>query len=71
MKSSERVVEQIKLASNTLKINKFMSERSIIEAINILRQLMKRHREIRELHMLFIDLGKAYDKVSMEVIGRP
>jgi hypothetical protein len=36
-----------------------MLERSIMEAIFLIRQLMERHREHKkDLHMIFIDLEK-------------
>ena len=36
---------------------------------HLLRQLIKRFRERkRNLHMVFIDLEKAYDKVSREIM---
>ena len=41
----------------------------MIEAIHLLRQLIERFRERKiNLHMVFIDLEKVYDKVSREVL---
>ena len=46
-----------------------MLGQSTPEAIHLLRQLIQRFRERkRNLHMVFIDLEKAYDKVSREVL---
>ena len=46
-----------------------MSERSTTEAIHLLRQLIERFRDWkRNLHMVFIDLKKTYDKVLKEVL---
>jgi hypothetical protein len=47
----------------------FMSGRSIMEAIFLIRQLMERCREQKkDLHMIFIDPEKAYDKVPRNVM---
>jgi hypothetical protein len=41
----------------------FMFERSTMEAIFLIRQVMEQYREQKDLHMIFIDLKKAYDKI--------
>ena len=71
MKLWERVIEyrlrqNIKISENQFE---FMSGRSTIGAIHLLHQLIERFRDgKRNLHMVFIDLEKAYDKVSREVL---
>jgi hypothetical protein len=47
----------------------FMPGRSTMETTFLIRQLMERCREQKkDLHMVFIDLEKAYDKVIRNVM---
>nr|GEW75987.1 retrovirus-related Pol polyprotein LINE-1 [Tanacetum cinerariifolium] len=73
MKLWERVIEK-RLQRKTLVCENhfgFMPRRSSVEAIHLIRSLMEKYMERqRDLHMAFLDLEKAYNSVSRELIWK-
>jgi DNA repair protein RadC len=71
MKLCERIIEHRLRGVTNVTENQFsfMSGRSTMETIFLIRQLMERCMEQKkDLHMVFIDLEKAYDKVTRNIM---
>jgi hypothetical protein len=71
MKLWERIIEhRLRGVTNVTENQfRFMPGRSTMKAIFLIRQLMERCREQKEdMHMIFIDLEKSYDKMPMNVM---
>ena len=72
MKLWERVIKHRLRAITRVSMNQFglMPGRSTMEAIFLIRQVMERYRKKKkkDLHMVFIDLEKTYDKIPRNVM---
>jgi hypothetical protein len=71
MKLCQRIIEHRLRGVTNVTENQFgfMLGRSTMEVIFLIRQLMEKYRkQKKDMHMIFIDLKKAYDKVSRNVM---
>jgi hypothetical protein len=71
IKLCERVIEHHPRGMTHISMNKFgfMHERSTMEAIFLIRQVIERYKDQKkDLHMVFIDLEKADDKIPRNLM---
>jgi hypothetical protein len=70
MKLWARVIEHRLRGMTHITMNQFgfMPVRSTMEAIFFIRQVMERYKEQKDMHMVFIDLEKTYNKIPRNLM---
>jgi hypothetical protein len=70
MKLWERVIEHCLRGMTHITMNQFgfMPGSSTMEAIFLIKQVMERYKEQKDLHMVFIDLENDYDKIPRNLM---
>jgi hypothetical protein len=70
MKLWARVIEHRLRGMTHITMNQFgfMPVRSTMEVIFFIRQVMERYKEQKDMHMVFIDLEKAYNKIHRNLM---
>lgn len=67
----KRVIERRIRRKKSLTENQFsfMLERSTVEAVYLLRGIIEQYRmDQQDLHLIFIDIEKTYDRVSRDIL---
>jgi hypothetical protein len=70
MKLWERVIEHRRRGMTHITMNQFgfMSARSTMEAIFLIKHVIERYKEQKDFHMVFIDMEKVYDKIPRNLM---
>lgn len=64
----KRLRKEIQVTENQFS---FMLERLVVEVIYLLRHVTEQYQmDQKDVHLIFIDLGKAYDRVPREILRK-